>query len=286
MNYATHDEPPEQVADRRAQWARDRKAKAAEFDYATGEPPAVAESKGHLHHRARLINLVALKRAVEDKRDAARETLHKLDRIINEEVETERTRTQVIASDTVRLLEGLGFVSEGTHANREAMARDQIEAKLAANRRAAETAKAARPEVERRIALHESQLETLAKRETEFLSAALVEMGEFLGPVYVKRLNALREVMEVLFSLGKIADAYGWEKIERPMKAVNPHDSRAPLIIQVPEIKLPRAGLDTLKIVPNERFVIKLDDKNPWQAVAVQLLDDPTRDVALPALAA
>jgi hypothetical protein len=288
MNYATYDEPPEQVAERRAMWERAREAKASEFDYANDEPPSVPEAKGHLHHRARLINLVALKRAVEDKRDAARETLHRLDNIIGEEVEIQRTLTQVIASETVRLLEGLGFVSEGAHANREAVAREQIEAKLAANRRAAETAKAARPEVERRIALHDRQLEMLAKREQEFLSAALVEMLESSGlpQEYMRRIQSLRDVMQVIFALGDIADAYGWEKIEHQIRLPNPHDSRAPLVKSVPGIKLPRAGVDVLKLVPQERYVIKLDAKNPWRDVAAQLLDDPTKNVTVPALAA
>jgi hypothetical protein len=256
----------------------------AEFNYAEDEPPTVPEAKGHPHHRGQLINFVALRHAVTDRRDAARNTLHKVDRIINEEVETQRTLTEVVKSETVRLLEGLGFVSEGTHAEKESLAREQIEAKLAANRRAAETAKAARPEVERRIALHDRQLELLAKRKDDFLLPALREMAECLGPVYIKRVQAVRDVMQILFALGE--RMHGWGKIERKILVPDPRDSWSRLERSIPEIKLPRAGLDTLKLVPDERFAIKLGAANPWDDIAAALLDDPTKPVALPSLAA
>jgi hypothetical protein len=206
-----------------------------------------------------------------------------LDRTINEEVETQRTLTQAIASEATRLLESWGYFAKGTHAEKEAVARDVIEAKLSANRRAAETAKAARPEVERRIALHERQLEMLAKRENDFLLPALREMAEVLGPVYIKRVQAVREVMQILFALGE--RMRGWGKIERHILVQDPRDSWSRLEHAIPEIKLPRAGLDTLKLVPDERFSIKLGASNPWDDIAAALLDDPTRPVALPSLA-
>jgi hypothetical protein len=253
----------------------------SDFDYENDEPPARPEAKGHPPARRALINYIAVKRGLEDKLGAEKERKHKLQRMIDEPAETEKTLAQTLKSESLRLLESIGFVSEGTHAEQENIARESIEAKLAANRRSADTARHAMPEVETRIALHELQLQQ-SNRKRDYLLPALIEAAEKYGPVYIKRARALADVMEPLFSLGELV--HGWDKIERKIVVPEEHDNWSRKEVSVPEIRLPRAKIDTLKLVPDSQFVIKLPKENPWRAVVEQLIDDPTAAVKMPSL--
>jgi hypothetical protein len=265
----------------------------ADFDYEEDEPPACLEAKGHPPARRGLINFVVLRRSVQDSIAADMESLHKLDRIIAEPTQDERTLGEIVNSESSRLLEFIGFFPKGTCEEKESVARDVVEKRLAVNRRAAENAKAARPQVEQRIALKESQLEQLNKRENSFLLPAISEMLESssLGHEYMRCINNVREIMQVIFAAGEMLRGNGvspgkWDKIERPIQVRQSHDHWNYDTVQIPEIVLPKAGMASLKLVPDERVKIKLADKNPWREIADKLLASPAEPVALPKLAA
>jgi hypothetical protein len=262
----------------------------AYFDYSQDEPPVVPEAKGHPPRRARLINFVGLRDKVQDSIAADTESLHKVDRIIAEPAQDERTLGEIVKTESSRLLEFIGFLPKGTCEEKESVARDVVEKRLAANRRAAETATAARPEVVRRIAIKQSQLDELNKREGEFLFPAILEMLEnsSIPQEYMRRIQSLREIMQLIFSAGEMLSGHGcgrWGRIEHMISEHNPHDTWHPVIKEVPGIKMPRAGVSNLKLVPESAFEIKLGDENPWHAIAEKLLASPAEPVALPPLA-
>jgi hypothetical protein len=168
-----------------------------------------------------------------------------------------------------------------------------VEARLAANRRCADTAAAARPQVGARIAEKEAQLAQLNRRQESFLLAALQEMidNSLLGQEYMGRLQSFREIAQVLFSAGEMLSGRGvspiaWDKVEHEDVRQMSHDNWSYEKIIVPGIVMPRAGTASLKLVPAERFVIKLPEKNPWHSVAENLLAFPHEPVALPHLEA
>jgi hypothetical protein len=266
---------------------------ARDFDYENGTPPPSPGRKGHHPHRAKLIDFVAFRDGHRDSIAADVEALRKLDVIIDATVNDAKSLREFVSSEATRLLEAIGFLSPGSSDSKEATARDVIEARIAANRNSAETAKAARPQVEARVAVKREQLAQLEKREPELLAAARHEMIDCSswGQEYVRRLQSLREIMELIWSAADLFQHKGasvgtWERINREIMRRSSHDSWSYEKIDVPNIKLPRPGLGALKVVPDERFTIGLPKENPWQAIAKQLLFAPAEKIPLPALAA
>jgi hypothetical protein len=105
----------------------------------------------------------------------------------------------------------------------------------------------------------------------------------------MKRIQSLRKIMQLIFGAGEILRGQGvgqWDRIERTISVYNEHDTWHPIIKELPGIEMPRAGLSTLKLVPAERFSIKLAEENPWHTIAEKLLASPADPIALPKLAA
>jgi hypothetical protein len=138
----------------------------------------------------------------------------------------------------------------------------QLEARLAAERRAGAEATAALEIVRERLEKKRRLLKGLEGRRQKYLKDAMREAAEPLGPLYVKQLNDLRRTYSLL---GALSERIG---------SFDKYDY----------ITFPRPRLDTTKLNPNEKFMISIDNEHRafWRSVASQLDADPKARIKLP----
>jgi hypothetical protein len=255
-----------------AEWAA-RLKKAADDKacqpYAHGSPPVSAESKGLPAERARLADYVAWLWATTVELESLLEIEHRVNRIIDEPAESGRKLTDTLKSEASRLIEAMGFIKEGSTAAVEASAHERVLKAHEANQRNAQVAAAALPELQERIRVKRLQLAALENRRNEFLHPVLVEIGDHLGHALVKRISALRDVVQQVSGLAAVVGGGygdGW---------TNRH--REP-------IKLARPNFQSTKLCPDSVFEIKPDPESEkwWRQTGEALMKNPKVPVTFP----
>jgi hypothetical protein len=237
--------------------------------YTEGMPPASPESKGLPAARAKLADYVAWLNATTTEFDSLLEAEHRVKRIIDEPNESGRKVTDTLKSEASRLIEAMGFLKEGTTAEVEASAHARVLKAHEANQRNAQVATAALPELHERIRVKKSQVAALEKRRKEFLHPALVEMGDSLGQVLVKRISDLRDIVQQVSGLAAVVGGGygdGW---------TNRHSE---------PIKLARPNFQSTKLCPDSVFEIKPDPEsaNWWRQIGESLMKNPKVRITLP----
>jgi hypothetical protein len=237
--------------------------------YSEGIPPASPESKELPAARAKLADYVAWLNATTAELDSLLEAEHRVKRIIDEPNESGRKLADTLKSEASRLIEAMGFLKEGTTASIEASAHERVLKAHEANQRNAQVAAAALPELQEQVRLKKSQVAALEKRRNEFLHPALVEIGDHLGHVLVKRISGLRDIVQQVGGLAAVVGGGygdGWG---------NRHSEPT---------RLARPNLQSIKLCPDRAFEIKPDPEsaNWWRQTGETLMKNPKAHITLP----
>jgi hypothetical protein len=180
---------------------------------------------------------------------------------------TQRSLAEAIASGARRMLAGMGIGTAEPELE-SALAPGQLEARLAAEKRASAEASAALEIVNEKIAVTEKQLAAIEARADEFVRPALRELAEPLGTRYVKVINELAEVMSLIWAAEPMARdlewGSGWHGFEK--------------------LDLPLTGLASTKLVPPAKFRVRVSDAHRafWKNARNTLLADPKAKISLP----
>jgi hypothetical protein len=246
-----------QMAERDRQWAAED-ANAELLAPVSGEPAFAAAAIGLSGARAMLARHLAweesFERAIEDLQRGRRRLL-----------DTIESPKVIQASLMQRLVAGAqsavaGIIGEGPAAVDDgAAAYAQEKARQAAEEFAAETARMALPEIERRIDIATKRLNHLISRRNEWLVPVIRECAEAYAADYIKKLAAFRESASRLFAFQPLTGGFdsGWERLDR--------------------VTMPRPGSDVCKLVKKDRFVVEVspDDSAAVRDFAKRLLVDP-----------
>jgi hypothetical protein len=138
----------------------------------------------------------------------------------------------------------------------------QLEARLAAEKRAGAEAQAALEIVRERLAKKRRLLKGLESRRDKYLNDALREVAFPLGAKYVK---AIRDLQQCYSLLGALSAHMGY------------HDTFS-------HVTFPQPSLDSLKLTPREKFQLSVDSEHRsfWRSAESQLDADPKSKVKLP----
>jgi hypothetical protein len=101
--------------------------------------------------------------------------------------------------------------------------------------------------VDAEIATLDKQIAAFEARADEFVAPALLELAEPLGAAYVRKLGELREIASLLFAAQNVA------MVATPYGRTSWHTSWQ-------RTKFPKPPLDSVKLVPADRFEIKVSE--------------------------
>jgi hypothetical protein len=143
----------------------------------------------------------------------------------------------------------------------------QLEARLAAEKRAGAEAAAALEIVRKRLEKKRRLLKGLEGRRKRYRDDALTEVAFPLGPRLVRQIHDLSETYSLL---GSLSSHMGY------------HEKFDPVMFPKP------VWLDSIKLVPADKFMISIDGEHRsfWRSVESQLNADPKAKVKLPVKAA
>jgi hypothetical protein len=174
--------------------------------------------------------------------------------------------TNATQAGALRLLAKLGLhVDAATESSDVDVA--QLEARLAAEKRACAEAAAALEIVRERLEKKRRLLKGLESRRDKYLNDALCEVAFPLGHRYVKVLNELNEIYSLI---GSLSSHVGY------------HD-------KFDYVAFPKPGwLDSIKLTPREKFIVSIENEHRafWRSVESQLDADPKAKIKLPVKAA
>jgi hypothetical protein len=192
----------------RAEWAEkvrpfsahDESDEVHTFDL-EGEPPdGICNARGLSPQRARLARYHAWRMQEERKQSDLQTLKAKMQSIIDVPAATEAEIKREVKR-TASFLMGREPTDGADIAKRR-----RLDDRLASERHAAEAAREALAEIERKTKIGELRLSRLNRRESEFVHPALIEVAEELGlgKLYLKKIAELREVTEIIFGLSKV----------------------------------------------------------------------------------
>jgi hypothetical protein len=143
-----------------------------------------------------------------------------------------------------------------------AFERHQLEQKLKDDQHAAEVARTALGDIERRIAVKSIGLEFLESRVDSFVKAALAEAGHTsdLAERYLEKIDELHDLMALLAGLSWATGGGGYCKME------------------FPKFKFPALADENLVIAFDEKALKSAAE--PWRKLGQELLNNPTADIA------
>jgi hypothetical protein len=212
-------------------------------------------------------NLVGFKAFEDQIRDEIAELVaaeEKLERTLDAPNGTEATLRESISRGARKVLVGLGLLAAEPETAEDNIDPAQLEARLAAERRASAVASEALGLVREKLGVARQRLAMLESRRDLYLKPALKEIAEPLGHRLVRALNELREVYSLLGSYYEVA------KIHTPRK----YDA----------LWFPRPSLDSISAIPDSKFGIAIDSEHRkyWRSTEATLRADPSKKISLP----
>jgi hypothetical protein len=208
---------------------------------------------------------------LRDELDTLHTAAERLQKHLQAPEATQRSLTEAIARGARRMLAGLGVGTAEPELEGSALAPGQLEARLAAERRASAEASAALEIVNAKIRETEQRLRAVRARADEFVRPAIRAIMEPLSVRYIRAVNELREVMSLMWAAvpllgGTGTYGSGFDNFE------------------FSGFNLPRPGLDGTKLVPDSKLKIRIDDKDVafWRNARESLLADPRAKISLP----
>jgi hypothetical protein len=213
-------------------------------------------------------DLVAFKAFEDQVRDEIAELQaaeEKLERTLDAPGGTESSIRDGITRSARKLLAGLGLLAAEPETSEDTVDPAQLEARWAAERRAAAVATEALGLVREKLAVARQRLEMLEGRRCLYLDPAMKEIAEPLGHRLVRALNELREVYSLLGAYYETAN------IHTPKGAYD-------------GMRFHRPNFDSISAIPEHKFSISIDaaHRQYWRNTEASLRTNPSARIALP----
>jgi hypothetical protein len=173
---------------------------------------------------------------------------------------TEDSIANTVRAGAAKLLASVGINIDAPECADAEVSDEQLDARLAAERRAAESAGLALVEINNRLAIKRRQLKAIESRRAPFLAAAKQQLAEPLGPLFLKQLIALKETYSLLCAYH--AGWNGWDTVT-----------------------FPRPRLETTNnCIPDKVFSLSVSPEHRafWRDVEHKLAAEPAAKIKLP----
>jgi hypothetical protein len=246
--------------DRRAQQEY-REAKAQHDAELAAADRATAEIDGELANVRTLVDFKAVTDRLEDNIADLESAAARMQRHASAPARTAEAIAAAVKASAAKLLATVGITVDAAPSDPE-VPPEQLEAQLAAEKRAAAAAEEALRTINERLAVKRRLLAAVQSRRDAYLKPALREIAEPLGQRFVRAIAELRECYSLLGSFTDVVDGHrGFEAIE-----------------------LSRPRLDTVKLAPDAKFKISIDPSHRafWRDTAKALEANPNSKITLP----
>jgi hypothetical protein len=213
-------------------------------------------------------DLVGFKAFEDQSRDEIAELQvaeERLERTLDAPNGTEATLRESVSRGARKLMVGLGLMAAEPETSEDTVDPAQLEARLAAERRASAVAAEALVLVREKLAVARQRLAMIESRLDRFLKPALADIAAPLGHRLVRALNELREVYGLLGAYYEVAE------LHTPKGSYD-------------AMRFHRPGFDSISAIPDHKFSIGIDGEHRkyWRNTQATLLANPSTRISLP----
>jgi hypothetical protein len=212
-----------------------------------------------------LVGFKAFEDQVRDEIAELQAAEEKLERTLDAPNGTEATLRESVSRGARKLMVGLGLMAAEPETAEDTVDPAQLEARLAAERRASAVAAEALGLVRQKLAVARQRLAMLESRRDLYLDPAMKEIAEPLGHRLVRALNELRKVYSLLGAYYEVAEMH------TPRGAYD-------------GMRFHRPSFDSISAIPDHKFSISIDSEHRKyrRNTEASLRTNPSVRIALP----